>query len=270
MSSWARRAEEPLALKVPPPLDTHAHVDASIAERDLHQLGAFLFAVTRSLDEFGLAQERRDARTLWGVGVHPGLVRANKAFAVEAFENAITSTALVGEVGLDGTSRVPIELQLHTFRSVLRVLQRHPRLVSVHSAGAHLRVLRELHRTPVDGVILHWWTASAELTEEAVRLGCYFSLPPAMMSSEEILRLIPRSRLLPETDHPYGDRRTRGIRRPGGVDEVERRLAAREGVERLEMRTQFWRNLARLTQRVGVMDHLGADWQAVLQSVLHD
>lgn len=226
-----------------------------------------MFAVTRSLDEFEVVRERRDARTLWGIGVHPGLVRANKAFAVEAFENAIKSTALVGEVGLDGSSRVPIELQIHTFRSVLQVLQRHPRLVSIHSAGAHLRVLRELHRTPVDGVILHWWTGSAELTEEAIRLGCYFSLPPAMMSSEGVLRLIPRNRLLPETDHPYGDRRTRGTRRPGGVDEVERRLAAQEGIERLEMRTQFWRNLARLVDRVDVADRLGVDWQATLQGI---
>lgn len=257
-------------MKVPPPLDTHAHVDANISERDLRQLGVFVFAMTRSLDEFELVRERRDARTLWGVGVHPGLVRANKAFAVEAFENAIQSTALVGEVGLDGTSRVPIELQLHTFRSILRVLQRHPRLVSVHSAGAHLRVLRELHRTPVDGVILHWWTGSAELTEEAVRLGCYFSLPPAMMSSDESLRLIPRSRILSETDHPYGDRRTRGARQPGGVDEVERRLAAREGVDRLEMRTHFWRNFARLVQSVGVMDRLNTDWHESLRGVIHD
>lgn len=254
---------------VPPPLDTHAHVDAGITERELRQLGAFVFAMTRSLDEFEIVRKRHDARTLWGLGVHPGLVRANKAFTITAFEKAIESTALVGEVGLDGTSRVPIELQVGTFRSVLHVLQRHPRLISIHSAGAHLRVLRELHRTPVDGVILHWWTGSAELTEEAVRLGCYFSLPPAMMSSKEIIRLIPRNRLLPETDHPYGDRRTRGIRRPGGVDEVERRLSAREGIERYEVRTQFWKNLARLVDGVGVIDRLGVDWQTTLRKVGH-
>jgi TatD DNase family protein len=105
------------------------------------------------------------------------------------------------------------------------------------------------------------------MTEEAVRLGCYFSLPPAMMSSEETLRLIPRNRLLPETDHPYGDRRTRGDRRPGGVDEVERRLAALSGIERLEMRTHFWRNLAQLIRHVGVTERLGADWQATLREL---
>lgn len=254
-------------MRVPPPIDTHAHVDIHIAERDLRQLGAFVFAMTRSLDEFDAIRERRDSRTVWGLGVHPGLVRANKSFSIEAFEKAVQFTALVGEVGLDGASRVPMELQISTFRSVLEVLQRHPRLVSVHSTGAHLRVLRELHRTPVEGVILHWWMGNAELTEEAARLGCYFSLPPAMMSSEETLRLIPDSRLLPETDHPYGDRRTRGNRRPGGVDEVERRLSALRGIDRREMRMQFWQNLGRLVQRVGVTERLGTDWQTILQGL---
>lgn len=213
------------------------------------------------------SEERRDARTICGLGVHPGLVRANKSFSAEAFERAIQRTALVGEVGLDGASRVPIERQVATFRSVLEVLQQHPRLVSVHSAGAHLRVLRELHRTPVEGVILHWWRGDAELTEEAFRLGCYFSLPPAMMSSEDTLRLIPRNRLLPETDHPYGDRRTRGNRRPGSVDEVERRLSARAGIEWVEIRTHFWWNLARLVRRVGVMERLGTGWQTTIHGL---
>lgn len=256
-------------MKVPPPLDTHAHVDTGIAGRDLRELGAFVFAMTRSLEEFEAVRGRRDVRTTWGLGVHPGLARANKSFSPAAFEQAVERTALVGEVGLDGTSRVPIEVQLRTFRSVLQVLQRHPRLVSVHSAGAHLRVLRELHRTPVEGVVLHWWTGSAELTEEAVRLGCFFSLPPAAMSRDETLQLIPRSRLLPETDHPYGDRRTRSKCRPGGVEEVERRLADREGVGPMEMRTHFWRNLGSVAERAGVIDRLGAEWQTTLRGLDH-
>lgn len=252
-------------MNVPPPLDTHAHIDIDIDADDLRQLGAFVFAMTRSLDEFEATQNRRDARTVWGLGTHPGLVRANKSFSAGAFEKAVQRTTLVGEIGIDGSSRVPIELQVKTFRSVLEILQRHPRLVSIHSARAQLRVVRELHRTPIEGVILHWWTGSTELTLEAVRLGCYFSLPPAMMSSEETLRLIPSNRLLPETDHPYGDRRARGNRRPGGVDEVERRLSKFHGIERFEMRIQFWRNLERLAKQIGVLERLGTDWQTTIR-----
>lgn len=251
-------------MRVPPPLDTHAHVDPGIDGAELRKLGAFIFAMTRSLDEFETVRSRSDLRTLWGVGVHPGLVRAQKAFTVERFRQHIQDTPLVGEVGLDGSSRVPIELQTATFRHVLEELQRHPRIVSVHSSGAHLRVLRELHRTPVEGVILHWWTGGAEATEEAVRLGCYFSLPPAMMSADETLSVIPPDRILSETDHPYGDRRVPGRRQPGGTSEVEQCTAQRFGVDKLSQRFSFWDNFARLVQQAGVRDRLGSEWRDVL------
>ncbi len=248
-------------MRLPPPLDTHAHVDPEIDGSELRKLGAFVFAMTRSLDEFRAVKSRTDLRTLWGVGVHPGLVRAQKSFTVERFGELIKNAALVGEVGLDGSSRVPIELQTKTFRQILGELQRRPRIVSIHSSGAHLRVLRELHRTPVHGAILHWWTGNAELTEEAVRLGCYFSLPPAMMSSEEILRAIPPHRLLTETDHPYGDKRIRGAK-PGRVDEVEQRLASLRGIEPRAQRVEVWRNFASLVDEVGVGRSLTSEWRA--------
>lgn len=252
-------------MRIPPPLDTHAHVDPDIDGSELRKLGAFIFAMTRSLDEFEAVRSRSDVRTLWGVGVHPGLVWAQKAFTVERFRQLVQDAPLVGEVGLDGSSRAPIELQTATFRHVLEELQRHPRIVSVHSSGAHLRVLRELHRTPVEGVILHWWTGGAEMTEEAVRLGCYFSLPPAMMSSHDTLSLIPPNRLLSETDHPFGDRRVRGRKQPGGTGEVERRMSQRLGVDERDQRVTFWDNFARLVEQTGVGDRLGREWRDVLE-----
>jgi len=251
-------------MRVPPPLDTHAHVDPGIDASELRKLGAFIFAMTRSLDESEAVRSRSDLRTIWGVGVHPGLVRAQKAFTVERFRQQIQDTPLVGEVGLDGSSRVPIELQTATFRNVLEELQRQPRIVSVHSSGAHFRVLRELHRTPVEGVILHWWTGGAEVTEEAVRLGCYFSLPPAMMSSEKTVRTIPPHRLLTETDHPYGDRRTRGAQ-PGRVSEVEQRLADLRGIESRVQRIEVWANFAKLVDAAGVEASLPSEWRTTLR-----
>jgi TatD DNase family protein len=251
-------------MRIPPPLDTHAHVDPEIDGSELRKLGAFVFAMTRSLDEFEAVKSRSDLRTLWGVGVHPGLVRAQKSFTVERFSELIENAALVGEVGLDGSSRVPIELQTKTFRQILGELQLRPRIVSIHSAGAHLRVLRELHRTPANGAILHWWTGNADLTEEAVRLGCYFSLPPAMMSSEEILRAIPPHRLLTETDHPYGDRRMRGAK-PGHVNKIEQRLADRRGIESRAQRVEVWRNFANLVDEVGVGSLLASEWRTTLR-----
>jgi TatD DNase family protein len=247
-------------MRTPPALDTHAHLALDIDRSAVRSLGAFIFAMTRSLDEFAAVSSRKDSRAVWGVGVHPGLVRNIRGFDADRFRAAVSTASFVGEVGLDGSSRVPLPDQVRVFRAVLEQLQRQPRMVSVHSSGAHFQTLRELHRTPVNGVVLHWWTGSAELTEEAVRLGCYFSQPPAMMSSQETLKLIPTDRILPETDHPYGDRRTPGRKRPGGVDEVERRLGALHKLDSREIRIQFWRNLRTLFDSVDRPESLGSEW----------
>lgn len=254
-------------MKTPPPLDTHAHIAADIEGHEIRALGAFVFAMTRSVDEFTKISARRDTRAVWGVGVHPGLVRINKAFDAADFGKALSSATFVGEVGLDGSSRVAQSDQIHVFRAVLAELQRQPRIVSIHSSGAHFQVLRELHRTPVDGAVLHWWTGSPELTEEAVRMGCYFSVPPAMMSSLETLKCIPIERILPETDHPYGDRRTPGARRPGGVTEVEQRVAKLQGQEPRDIRIQFWKNLRTLADVADSRHRFGTEWQAVFNNL---
>lgn len=249
-------------MRVPPPLDAHAHLDKGIDGKAIRALGAFVFGVTRSVDEYLEVEGRRDARAIWGVGLHPGLVRANRSFDRGIFRDSLLTTPLVGEVGLDGKSRVTLEAQVTVLRAILGEVQRMPRIVSIHSSSAHLQLLRELHRTPVEGVVLHWWTGSPELTEEAVRLGCYFSLPPGMMSSTEVLRLIPLDRVLPETDHPYGDRFTRDARRPGGVDEVERKLGALHQLPSAKMRVQFWLNLRTLVDGLRVRHLFGPEWQA--------
>lgn len=250
-------------MRVPPPFDAHAHIAADIDNTELDALGAFVFAMTRSTSEYVSTHSRGDLRVIWGLGTHPGLVRAIRAFDASDFETEVESAALVGEIGLDGKSRVPMATQMQVLRSILEILQRKPRIASLHSVGAHLQLLRALHRTPVGGMILHWWTGSPALTEEAVRMGCYFSIPPAMMSSTEVLRRIPVDRLLPETDHPYGDRRTPGQRQPGQAREVESRLGTIHGLEPHEMRIRFWQNLHQLVQQVEVTDRFGPAWHEV-------
>lgn len=257
-------------MRIPPPLDVHAHFAPSISEADVRSLGAFVFAMTRSTAEYDETLARADTRAVWGVGTHPGLVRVNRAFDLGRFQTALDTTPLVGEVGLDAHSRVPMEAQVRVLRQILHELETAPRLVSMHTSGAQLQVLRELHRCPIDGVILHWWTGSSALTEEAIRLGCYFSLPPATMSSAELLACIPLSRVLPETDHPYGDRRSPGRRQPGAVGEVEQRLAKVHGIAPELVRLQMWRNLLTLIDEVGVRGHFGAAWEAVFSRLEED
>jgi TatD DNase family protein len=251
VSAPVGRAWGTLSLRTPPPLDLHAHVDPSIAPSDLADLRAVVFAVTRSLDEAQQALKRTDSSTVWGVGCHPGLVASQKDFSTEEFSRLLDSTAFAGELGLDGKSRVPLAEQRLTLRSALDVLVTKPRVVSLHSYAATEALIDELEATRIKGAVLHWWLGDALLTERALRLGCYFSVNASSARKRQVMAVIPPDRLLTETDHPFGDRRSTGDSAPGFVDDVERAIARHHGLTPSDARLLIWRNLSRLVREVG-------------------
>lgn len=235
-----------------PSLDLHAHIEASIDPRELAALNAVVFAVTRSLDEARTASHRNDPTMIWGVGCHPGLAGAQKAFSTAVFSELLDSTALVGEVGLDGKSRVPMATQVTTLRSIFQVMKEKPRIATIHSNGACREVLELLAEAKLSGAVLHWWLGTPAETAEALRLGCYFSVNPAMLRHPNRLAAIPIDRMLTETDHPFGDRAEGSGHRPGLAMRVENAMAAFHSMSSSDVRLQLWRNLRSLVTETAV------------------
>ncbi|MFK4222222.1 TatD family hydrolase [Streptomyces sp. NPDC019890] len=231
-----------------PPIDMHAHIDPDISPSDLLELGSLIFAATRSLDEAERALRRSDPWTIWGVGCHPGLVGVQRAFDAARFAELIDRTPYVSEVGLDGKSRVPLDTQRATLDAVLAALQYNPRLTSIHSFTAIDVTLECLTARPIHGAVLHWWLGNEAQTERAVELGCYFSVNASMLRKPELLASLPLDRVLPETDHPFGDKSSGQGRRPGKVDDVERALARIHALDPERVRKETWRNFAQLVR----------------------
>lgn len=250
-----------------PPLDLHAHIKPTIPARDLERLGAVVFAATRSLKEFESTQRRRDAVTIWGVGCHPGVPAAQNDFHQERFASLVRTTAFVSEVGLDRRSKVPMEAQEATFRAILTVLAVSPRITSIHSSGACDRVLDLLEETPIQGAVLHWWRGTPAQTARAVALGCWFSVNAAGMRHAADIALIPRDRILAETDHPSGDRSAPAPRQPGAVLDVENELARLYAVPATEMRLRLWRTFDELVLATGVAPLLPAPVRRMISAV---
>lgn len=255
-------------MKTLPPLDTHAHVDASLSARALEDLGAVVCIATRSLAEFELVKHRQDLVSIWGLGCHPSLVGAQKTYDPELFEQAITGTSYIAEVGLDGVSRVPLDRQKDTLRSILSIVSRHPRIVSLHSNGVTdevISLLEEYGRQP--GRILHWWLGDEDSTERAIAINCYFSVNYSMLRNASILRRIPIDRILFETDHPSGDRFSPRPRMPGGIQVVERALAEMYGITPHELRKVSWKNFANLVAETHVYSLLPEPIQKMVDSI---
>jgi TatD DNase family protein len=234
-----------------PALDLHAHVDVGLDAIELRDLHAVVFAVTRSLAEARQAVERSDDTVVWGVGCHPGLVRAQRSFSTGEFAELLQRTAFAAELGLDGSSRVPMETQRATLQSALGVLRQVPRIVSLHTYKASAALIEDLTDRPIKGAILHWWLGDEELTKQAVALGCFFSVNASSVRQRDVLWSIPPERILTETDHPFGDRWSPPPRRPGAMTSVEEELAKHLHVTPEEVRRRVWANFAELVRSVG-------------------
>ena len=107
-----------------------------------------------------------------------------------------------------------------------------------------------IEECPQSGLILHWWLGTECETARAVELGCYFSVNRSSARRRDLLARMPLDRVLPETDHPFGDK-GRGPRRPGEVGHVEAALAEAHGLSTKEIRRRTWQTLAAIVQETG-------------------
>ncbi len=239
-----------------PPIDAHAHISTDVDASDLAGLRAFVVAVTREPSEWKYALRRHDELAVWGIGVHPGRPNAIQSFDQTSFGAAVEAAVFVGEVGLDGRSKASAVAQREVFDQVLEVIGRVPRPATIHSVGASGAVLDALRERPIASPILHWWRGSPRETEEAIEMGCFFSLNGAEIRRPKVLSLLPPERVLTETDFPYTKRADPAASRPAAVDTTERGLAREWALDGLQLRRRLWRNLAQLFERCDLSDQL--------------
>jgi TatD DNase family protein len=231
-----------------PTLDAHAHLDPQRTSAELAEAGPLL-AMTLSVGEADKVRWRDEPLVAFSVGCHPRRLAAQQAFDPARFSELASHTAVIGEIGLDTASRVPLELQLGNFRTALAYAARNPRLVSIHSHRSTSLVLDELARIPILAPILHWWTGSANETQRAVELGCYFSVHSAVARRSLFRTRVPPERLLVESDHGWADP-------PGAIPHriawVEYLLSASLGIKVIDIRRLVWRNFSDLVHLCGV------------------
>jgi TatD DNase family protein len=246
-----------------PPLDAHAHLPTTTTS-DLCEVHACVLAMAISLEEASLTSTHTHPHIAWGVGCHPRQSRSQASFDVNVFLDVAKNRAIVGEIGLDAGSRVPLSRQLHTFRSVLSVVADMPRILSIHSYRATGLVLKELQRIPVAAPILHWWTGTASETSEAVELGCFFSIHSAVARHSKFRTRVPPERILVESDHGYRDPPAAIACR---IEWVEHLVAKQLGLDVANIRELMWRNLARIAGETETENLLPTRFAAILTTL---
>ena len=228
-----------------PTLDAHAHLDPSRSLDELCSSGAVL-SMCLSLEKSEIALERHDRQIAWGIGCHPRFPASQADFDFKRFCSLASHTAVIGEVGLDTGSRVPMDTQIKIFRQVLEFVAGTPRLVSIHSFRAADLVLKELERTPIAVPVLHWWTGNVAETRRAVAIGCYFSIHSAVARHSKFRLHVPPERILLESDHGFYDP---PAAIPCRIEWVEHLVGQQYGSDAKEIRRLCWSNLGRIVQQ---------------------
>jgi TatD DNase family protein len=198
------------------------------------------------------------------VGCHPRSPKSQEAFDSQRFEDLLRKAALVGEVGLDTGSRVPLAFQLKNFRQILKIVSEIPRPVSIHSYRATKLVLNELRQMPIAVPILHGWAGNTDETSEAVDLGCYFSIHSAVARQSKFHTRVPLERILVESDHGYNDP---PAAIPCRIEWVEYLVAQQFKLDVQEVRELVWQNLGTIIQKTGTQGFLPEPMVAVLSEL---
>ncbi len=238
----------------PPLFDTHVHLDyfhrsgrleAEIDRAKQAGVGAFVVpGVSRGGWRGLFAVVDRVPEAQAAPGIHP--LHADQWGADTEVELAglLGRSVAAGEIGLDGFLETPPPaVQERAFRGQLRLAVEMKRPVLIHCrkrAGRVLEILRQEQAQRVGGVF-HGFSASAEVANEAIRLGFALGIGgvityPNARRLPEVVRQVPPEWLVVETDapdmlpHPLRDDENR----PANLALIVGRLAALLGLSEAE------------------------------------
>lgn len=147
------------------------------------------------------------------IGVHPSNVAEYHSSQLDSFRDMASKSKVigVGEIGLDyhyeGYDR---DLQMRVMRELIEFSHAVSLPVTLHVREAYLdalTVLKDMRGYLTNGVRLHCYSGSREMLREFDRFDSYYSFGGVVTFSnfrhQDVVRAVPRDRLLLETDCPY-------------------------------------------------------------------
>jgi TatD DNase family protein len=251
---------------LPPLIDTHAHLDdekfgadlPEVLERaagaGLRQIISVATTAASSAATVGLA--RQHPLVMAVVGIHPNHAAEASPTDWDSVLNLVPGERVVGigETGLDRHwDFTPFPLQEEYFARHLTLSRQSGLPVVIHCREAEADVLRMLReefdrRGPLWGV-MHSFSGDAALAEACLAMGLHISFAGMLTyknaeALRQVAKLIPRERLLVETDSPYlAPVPMRGKRNePAFVAHTAACLAGLHGLSSEEMAEQTTKN----------------------------
>jgi len=254
-------------------IDSHCHLDRldlTSFDNDLNNVIAAaktaqveqLLCVSVTLDDFPAMVEKTATfdNVLLSCGTHP-LNQEDETDLNQLIELSKHSRVIaVGETGLDYFYAPETKtLQLDSFKKHIKAARQVNKPLIIHTRDAQedtLAILREENASEVGG-ILHCFTESWDMAQQAIELGFYISFSGIVTfknasALREVAKQVPDDKILIETDAPYlAPVPHRGQQnQPAYVVEVAKHLASIRGqsVEHIaKISTENFKRLFKLT-----------------------
>lgn len=237
-------------------MDMHMHFDLykdRIAVLNyIEESGSYTIAVTNLPDLYERYLHLNDGRTFvkCALGFHPELAQ-QYSHQIEKFDRYLSTTKFVGEVGLDYSTKDSNNraTQDRIFSNIVQSCSREKKkILTVHSRQAEKRTLELLKNLSDCNVIMHWYSGSISVMDEALSRGYYFSINHQMLNSangRKIIHNLPLDRVLFESDAPF----TTGMGKSYTVefqDRIYRYLCEHTGATEAEMSSILRQNFKTL------------------------
>jgi TatD DNase family protein len=204
-------------------IDTHAHLDFPQFHGDLDQVlerarqagvGPIINVGTTEQSSHEVVALSARYSQLWAsVGVHPHYAEKVSPRGLDQLESLAENSKVlaIGETGLDFYRRLSApDIQEQLFRKHVQMACRINKPLIIHSRSANVETLRVLRDESLPGRrgVMHCFSGDLQELQSFLRLGFYISVAgpvtyPKSHALRDLLKVIPRERLLLETDCPY-------------------------------------------------------------------
>jgi TatD DNase family protein len=260
---------------VPAIVDTHAHIQESEFEEDVFDVlnrareAGVVAVVVPGVDSETSAAAAwladRNPEVYFTAGFHPHEASRLDAAALKKLQAFFDhpKVVAVGEIGLDYyRMHSPRAEQMACFQTMLDVARDHMLPVSVHCRNAEDDVMRALTAWSLRSRasygerplgVLHYFSGTPEQARTYVELGFFISVHtsithPKAFRLRQVAAELPLSRLVIETDSPYGAPQSQRGRRnePAFAVEAAAKIAEVRGVTVAAVARATTENAARL------------------------
>ena len=160
----------------------------------------------------------------------------------------------IGEVGLDynwkdfQTDEMK-EKQKVVFRKVLNLAKKIDKPVIIHSRKAEEDAIEILEEIQSQKVVMHCFSGKKGLIKRGIANGYFFSVPPIITRLhhfENLVKLVPISQLLTETDSPYLAPVGGEINEPKNVSVTIKKIAEIKELSEDKVAKIVWENAVRV------------------------